>query len=74
MSVDARDDKDTALPAPDGATADLRVVIDAMISGVSVSSEVGRRIDLRAEQVREELRHRGTTSVARDLIRECRDE
>ena len=56
------------------ALADLRAVIDSLVSKKPLDPETIRRIEDRAERMTEELRQRyGELNVAVDLIREVRD-
>jgi hypothetical protein len=56
------------------AMQDLESLCASAAAGRSVDPVVARRVQERAAKVREELRKRGTTNVAVDLIREVRDE
>ncbi len=54
--------------------ADLEVLCQGVAGGLAVDPEILRRIRERAEEVQEELRARGPSDVAEDLVRESRDE
>ena len=56
------------------AMQDLETLCASAAAGRVVDPVVARRVQERAAKVREELRNRGMTSVAVDLIREVRDE
>lgn len=71
MSVDAAK---TTSPQSGTALADLQAAVDAMFSRKPLDAEIGRRIEGRANKVREELRNKGMTNVVLGLLRECRDE
>lgn len=71
MGVDA---KNSPLPRSDTATADLQAAVDAIFSRKPLDPETERRIEVRADKVREELRTKGTTNVVLELLGECRDE
>ena len=59
---------------PAETTADLQAVLNALYSDKPLDPEVARRVDERAEKVREELRLQGVTDVAVELLRESRNE
>lgn len=71
MSVDATK---AVLPQAGTALADLQAAVDAMFSRKPLDAEIARRIEGRADKVREELRNKGMTNVVLGLLRECRDE
>jgi hypothetical protein len=54
--------------------ADLEEVLRARREGRPLDREVRRRIDERAAAVMEEIRKRGRTDVAVEVIRSSRDE
>lgn len=54
--------------------ADLEEVLRAQREGRPLDREVRRRIDERAAAVMEEIRKRGRTDVAVEVIRSSRDE
>lgn len=62
----------TVISSP--ALQDLESLCASVAAGRSVDLIVARRVQERAAKVREELRNKGTTNVAVDLIREVRDE
>lgn len=49
--------------------ADAQAVFDHAFKGKPLDVEVAKRVHHRADQVREELRKKGVTNVAVDLIR-----
>jgi hypothetical protein len=69
MAAEPIDTADTA-----EARADLRAVLDSLVSNTPLDPETIRRIEDRSERMTEELRERyGELNVAVDLIREVRD-
>ena len=69
MAAEPIDTADTA-----EARADLRAVLDSLVSKKPLDPETIRRIEDRSERMTEELRERyGELNVAVDLIREVRD-
>jgi len=54
--------------------ADLHALCEAVAQHLPVDPEVAARVRERANEVRAELRARGTTNVALDLVRQARDE
>jgi hypothetical protein len=67
MSIDIR-------KRPTQESADTRAVLDHVFKGAPVDPEVSKRVRARAENVREEMRKKGVTNFAVDLLREARDE
>jgi len=67
MSIDTRQ-------PPTQEAADLKAVIKHAFHRKPLDPEVAKRIHDRANEVRDELRAKGLTNVAVDLIRELRDE
>ena len=67
MSIDIR-------KRPAQEAADAQAVLDHVFKGKPVDPEVSKRVRARAEKVREELRKKGVTDFAVDLLRESRDE
>ena len=69
MAAEHCDTADTA-----EARADLRAVLDSLVSKKPLDPETIRRIEVRSERMTEELRRQyGELNVAVDLIREVRD-
>jgi hypothetical protein len=61
--------------SPAVVQADLRAVIDSLVSKTPLDPAIARRVEERAERMRQELFERhGLLNVAVDLIREARDE
>lgn len=58
---------------PTQESADFRSMIDHVFKGKPLDPEVAQRVHQRAEKIREELRKKGPTNVAVELIREGRD-
>ena len=67
MSTDIR-------KSPSLETADSQAVIDHAFTGKPLDAAVANRVHERAEKVREELRKKGVTNFAVDLLRESRDD
>jgi len=63
------------LPTDPQADADLQAVLDRVLAGKPPDAEVARRVQARADSIRQEIlaRH-GMLNAAVDLIREGRDE
>jgi hypothetical protein len=59
---------------PTREAADARAVLAHVFKGKPVDPQVSKRVRARAERVREELRKKGVTDFAVDLLRESRDE
>ena len=59
---------------PTQEAEDLKAVLASAFRGKPLDPEIAKRVHERAEKVRGELRAKGLTNVAVDLIRECRDE
>ncbi len=53
---------------------DHRAMIDHVFKGQPLDPDVSRRVRERADKIREELRAKGVTINAVDLIRESREE
>jgi len=53
--------------------SDLQAALEHAVKGIPLDPEVHRRIKERADAVRKELKRRGKTNVAVELIREIRD-
>jgi hypothetical protein len=65
----------SAEPIPPEILADLRAVIDCLVSNQPLAAEVARRIEERSERMTEDLRRQyGELNIAVNLIREIRDE
>jgi hypothetical protein len=54
--------------------ADHQAMIDHALKGKPLDPEVSRRVRERADRIREQLKARGVTINAVDLIRESREE
>jgi hypothetical protein len=54
--------------------ADTQALLDHVFKRKPVDPEVSKRVRARAEKVRQELRNKGVTDFAVDLLRESRDE
>ena len=59
--------------SPSETTVDLQAVINVLQSGMPLDPELERRVTWRAEKVRDELRRKGPTDIAVELLRESRD-
>ena len=54
--------------------ADTQAVLDHLASHEPIPHDVNRRVQERAAKIKEDIRKRGVTNVAVDLIREARDQ
>jgi hypothetical protein len=63
----------STIPASD-VQADLESVCERLLVKKTVDPELQRRVRERADAVRDELRQKGLTNLALDLLRESRDE
>lgn len=52
---------------------DLKAVCESRAANRPVDPIVARRVQERAAKIKEEIRNRGTTNIAVELIREVRD-
>ncbi len=54
--------------------ADAQAALDHLASHKPIEDEVNRRVRERAATIKDEIRKRGVTNIAVDLIREVRDQ
>jgi hypothetical protein len=59
---------------PTQESQDAQAILEHVFKGKPVDPDVSKRVRARAEIVREELRNKGVTNFAADLLRESRDE